>query len=197
MKNITVWVVILSVLFAIGTYIYSSTEEVFLEKEIVEVEVMPEWFDETCESCLEAYKTEKRRLELEDKRQELESQVSDLKTEINTINKELAGLWSEDRLLREVKKTFSDNPVLFTAIARSESGLNIRAYNPEYHYDRHGNKICQGSYGLMQIACIHVDDVNRLYDPKYNLEIAKQVYQKQGIKAWGAYTDGRYLAYMY
>ena len=82
----------MSVLFVVGIYAYSSTEEVFLEKEIVEVEVMPEWFDETCKSCLEAYKTEKRILELEDKRQKLESQVSDLKTEINTINKELDGL---------------------------------------------------------------------------------------------------------
>ena len=48
----------------------------------------------------------------------------------------------------------------------------------------------------MQIACVHVLDPLKLYDPEYNLQIARQVYEKQGITAWGAFTDKRYLAYM-
>lgn len=90
-------------------------------------------------------------------------------------------------------------------MAHAESdGLNPRAYNPEWHYNaRTGEKICQGSYGLMQIACIHHrENPEALYDPEFNLQVAKRVYQDaasrrgNGWLPWGAYTDGNYLAYL-
>jgi soluble lytic murein transglycosylase-like protein len=95
-----------------------------------------------------------------------------------------------------IKKSFT-KPELMLAIAQAESGLNPQAYNPEWHYDRNGNKVCQGSYGLFQIACVNYEgDPANLFDPELNIEIAKQVLTSQGIKAWGAFTDSRYLEYM-
>lgn len=83
-----------------------------------------------------------------------------------------------------------------------ESRLNPRAYNPEWHY-RNGEPICQGSYGLMQIACVHnIDDPEALYDVQLNLEVAYRVYQDaasrrgNGWLPWGAYTDGGYLPFL-
>lgn len=71
-------------------------------------------------------------------------------------------------------------------IAQHESNFNTRAYNPEWHYDRYGNKVCQGSYGLMQIACVHHNgNPEDLYDLKLNLDYAQKIYKSQGIYAWG------------
>ena len=71
-----------------------------------------------------------------------------------------------------------------------ESQLNPRAYNPEAH------RGCNGSYGIMQIACVHVSDTERLYDPEYNLQVARRIYDAEGWRPWGAYTDGSYLRYI-
>ena len=83
-----------------------------------------------------------------------------------------------------IKKSFT-NPLMLE-IAIAESGLNPKAYNPEWHYDKNGNKVCQGSWGLFQIACSNYDgNPEDLFDPELNIEIAKQVLASQGIKAWG------------
>lgn len=184
----------MSVVIGVGLYTYNDTEEVLIEKETVTVEVLPEWAEN--EEAVQAAKDVIRKQELEQKERELVDQIVGLQTELDTVRGELESLWTEDALLKEVRKTFPEQPNTFTAIARGESGLYIHAYNPEWHYDAHGNKVCQGSYGLMQIACVHVLDPLKLYDPEYNLQIARQVYEKQGITAWGAFTDKRYLAYM-
>lgn len=102
--------------------------------------------------------------------------------------------------MREIRQTFPKNAALAVAVAKSESGkqLNPQAYNPEWHYDANGNKVCQGSYGIMQIACVHVEDPERLYDPGYNLQVARRIYEADGWYPWGGYTSGgykRHLAY--
>lgn len=84
-----------------------------------------------------------------------------------------------------IKKSFT-NSTLMLAVAQAESGLNPKAYNPEWHYDRNGNKVCQGSYGLFQIACVnYAGNPQDLFDPELNMEIAKKVLASQGISAWG------------
>jgi hypothetical protein len=78
----------------------------------------------------------------------------------------------------------SNSLMLLVAIAESE--LDPTAYNPEWHYDRNGNKICQGSYGLFQIACVNYSgDPKDLYDPELNIKLAKIILKSQGINAWG------------
>jgi len=62
-----------------------------------------------------------------------------------------------------------------------ESSFNPNAYNGERH------KGCNGSRGLLQVACVHnhrVDNPDDLYDPKTNIAVAYQVWKLQGYRAW-------------
>lgn len=49
----------------------------------------------------------------------------------------------------------------------------------------------------MQVACIHhIENPEALFDPELNLQIARKIYNERKWQPWGAYTDGRYLAYV-
>lgn len=73
------------------------------------------------------------------------------------------------------------NTDIAVEVAKAESGLNPTKYNPEWHYNLKGEKICQGSYGLFQIACIHYSgDKKDLFDPKLNLQLALKIYKDRG-----------------
>ena len=78
----------------------------------------------------------------------------------------------EEIIERELGEVFVD-------IARAESGLDPNAYNPERH------RGCKGSWGLFQIACLHYEgNPKDLFDVELNIKLAKEVYEKQGFKAW-------------
>ena len=84
-----------------------------------------------------------------------------------------------------VEKILQELPPVFVDIAKAESHLVPTAYNPEWHY-KNGVAVCQGSYGIMQIACVNYEgDPTDLYDIELNIQLAKKVYESQGIKAWG------------
>lgn len=72
----------------------------------------------------------------------------------------------------------------------AESNLNPDAYNPEWHNG------CQGSRGIFQIACLHTEVPDQLFDVDYNLQKAREIYDREGLKPWGAYTNKSYLAYL-
>lgn len=91
---------------------------------------------------------------------------------------------------QKIREAFPDNYKVMLAIAQAESNLNPSALNPESH------NWCDGSFGVFQIACLHVDDPEMLYDVDYNIEIAKKIYNRDGIEIWGSFTDLRYLAYL-
>lgn len=57
------------------------------------------------------------------------------------------------------------------------------------------HKGCKGSFGIFQIACIH-DDSEELYEVEYNIKRARELYDQEGWKPWGAFTDGRYKQYL-
>lgn len=87
-----------------------------------------------------------------------------------------------------------------TAVTMAESGGNARAHNPN-------RSTGDNSYGLLQInmidgmgperrASFGIDSDDQLFDPATNFRAAKQIYDSQGIKAWGAYTNGSYKKYM-
>lgn len=194
MKNITILTIVVSVLAVVGLSTYSQSEEVILEKEVVEVEILPEWAEN--DEAVQAAQTVIKRQELEAKEQVLVDQIVDLQSELDTVRGELESLWTEKAIIQEIRKTFPESKTTAVAVARGESELDIYAYNPEWHYNAQGEKVCQGSYGLMQIACVHVLDPLKLYDPEYNLQIARQVYDNRGWLPWGAYTDGRYKQYL-
>ena len=108
--------------------------------------------------------------------------------------------WTPERIEKEIRATFPEDTVLAVAIGKSESGKTLKptAYNPEWHYDKYGNPVCQGSYGVMQIACVHhVEDPEALYDVQFNLEKAKQIREARGTwNDWGGYTSGKYRKYI-
>ena len=67
----------------------------------------------------------------------------------------------------------------FYEIAKHESNFNPKAFNPESH------KTCNGSYGVMQVACINYKgNPNDLYDIKTNLKVAHEIFLSQGFGAW-------------
>lgn len=76
------------------------------------------------------------------------------------------------------------------AVCMAESGGNPSAANTN---DRHNG--CIGSYGLMQIACIHTN-YQAEYNPERNMQKAWEIYQRSGWRPWGAYTSGAYLRFM-
>lgn len=96
-----------------------------------------------------------------------------------------------------IRQTFPQDPITAVAVAKGEGYPNPRAYNPEKHYDRNGNYICSGSFGIMQIACVHnVDNPEALFDVEFNLAMAKKIHSQSGWKPWGAYTNGSYKRFL-
>jgi len=96
-----------------------------------------------------------------------------------------------------IRKWFPEEPDVAVAVAMAESQLVPTASNWK---DSHRG--CNGSFGIFQIACIH-DSRDELYDVEYNIKRAREIYDTIGRdgkpvhwKPWGAYTDGRYLAYL-
>jgi hypothetical protein len=86
----------------------------------------------------------------------------------------------------KIRIHFGNDADLMIEIARAESEMGKNPYNPEWHYDRAGNKVCQGSYGLFQIACVNYNGNSEdLFNDELNIEIAKKVLSSQGINAWG------------
>jgi hypothetical protein len=74
----------------------------------------------------------------------------------------------------------------------AESGLNPNATNWQ---DSHRG--CIGSYGIFQIGCLHEKDPNVLYDIEYNIKRARQIYEAEGWRPWGAHSNGSFMAYMH
>lgn len=71
----------------------------------------------------------------------------------------------------------------------AESGGNPKAYNPEWHNG------CQGSIGLFQLACLHASGRD-LLDPAVNVQVAYDLYKREGWQPWSAYKNGAYLKYL-
>ncbi|WP_413439859.1 transglycosylase SLT domain-containing protein [Synechococcus sp. MIT S1220] len=108
------------------------------------------------------------------------------------------GVFSSKRIQRGLQSAgFSDDLIpVMTAITFAESGGNPRAHN-------HNVSTGDNSYGLLQINMIN--DIGRerrehfsltsnrdLFDPSVNFKVAKQIYDQQGLDAWGSYRNGSY-----
>ena len=119
-----------------------------------------------------------------------------------TGGRSLIGMLSSQRIKTGLQSAgFPDDLIpIMTAIAFAESGGNPRAHN---------NNISTGdnSYGLLQINMI--DDIGRerrenfslksnrdLFDPSTNFKVAKQIYDQQGLAAWGSYRNGSYKPFL-
>jgi len=87
-----------------------------------------------------------------------------------------------------------------TAVVMAESSGNPFAHNPNASTG-------DNSYGLAQINMLGGMEAERLkqfglrskeqlFDPATNLRAAKQIYDQQGLGAWGAYTNGSYKKFL-
>jgi hypothetical protein len=96
--------------------------------------------------------------------------------------------------LRQAGWNEKDIPVM-SAIGMAESSGNPMAVNPGIGAG--GKKTNEYSIGPWQINTLaHPQyDKEQLKDPLYNAKAALDVFNKQGLRAWGAFTDGRYKKY--
>lgn len=77
-------------------------------------------------------------------------------------------------------------------VCMAESGGNSNAIN---WGDNHGQ--CSGSYGLMQVGCLHYpQNPSRLLDAEFNMEIAYRLWKSSGFSPWTTYTSQKYLRYL-
>lgn len=54
------------------------------------------------------------------------------------------------------------------------------------------HKVCVGSYGVLQVGCVHYGKSDNRDDLATNVRIAHAVWEKQGYRAWTQYKNGEY-----
>lgn len=106
----------------------------------------------------------------------------------------------------EVQKYPGWDARIVVAIAQAENATcdptrhNLTA--SETHRDRDGNVICVGSYGVLQVGCLHYASGEDRDDLATNVRIAYRVYNERakwdvsGYNAWSTYTSGKYKAHL-
>ena len=105
-----------------------------------------------------------------------------------------------ERVRQELAKYSGWDVNVMAAISGAESGCDPAKNNlsaTETHKDINGNVICVGSYGALQIGCVHhrkaPGELNSLV---LNIKVAHGVWLEQGYGAWSVYTSGKYLQYL-
>ena len=107
---------------------------------------------------------------------------------------------SQQELVKGLREVGFPEDVIptMTAIAGAESSYNLNAYNPRGADD---------SYGLFQINFegplrearlqrYGLNSPEEALDFKTNLRAAKDIYDNQGLSAWGAYTNRSYEKFL-
>ena len=94
----------------------------------------------------------------------------------------------------EVAKYSDWDSNIMQAIAQAEN----RACNPLRHNltmsENHG--VCVGSYGVLQVGCLHYNDDEDRNDLATNVKVAHRVYLSQGYTAWTQYKNGTYREFL-
>jgi len=164
-----------------------------LDMETLEVEttvVLEKW--QTDEDAIKAAQDVIRKKELEAELTKLDAEIKERQEKRKEVAAELTAYWTGEANIKQmIRNAFPEDPVTAVAVAMAESELHPYALNTT---DSH--KGCTGSYGIFQIGCLHENNPNVLYDIEYNIKRAREIYNESGWKPWGAYTDGRYMAYL-
>ena len=87
---------------------------------------------------------------------------------------------SQESISQLITKMFPECPETMLAIAKAESNFKNDAVN----VNKNGSRDC----GIFQINSIHGYDCEWLKDPHNNLDAARKVYEKQGLRAWATYN---------
>ena len=80
------------------------------------------------------------------------------------------------------------------AIAQSENDTCDPTRHNMSPMEDHG--VCVGSYGALQVGCVHYEPHHDPDDLATNVERANYVWRMQGYRAWTEYRNGGYLEYM-
>lgn len=98
-----------------------------------------------------------------------------------------------------------DHEIVF-AIAQSENNsCDPKRHNEtasETHRRADGSVICVGSYGVIQVGCLHYREGEDVNDLATNIKVAYRVYQARkswdssGYNAWTEYKNGGYREFL-
>lgn len=83
---------------------------------------------------------------------------------------------------------------IMQAIAQAEN----RSCDPTRHNlsASENHKTCIGSYGVLQVGCLHYRPGEDRNDLKTNVAVAHRVYLQQGYNAWTQYNNGEYRKFL-
>lgn len=94
-------------------------------------------------------------------------------------------IWTQERVEKEIKSTFPEQPELAVRVARCESNLHpdaVNRNNPNGTIDR----------GVFQINSVHNSRLAKLgldpFDPIDNIQFARMLYDESGWLPWVCYT---------
>lgn len=105
-----------------------------------------------------------------------------------------------EQMRAEVAKYSDWNINIIQAIAQAEN----RSCDPTRHNETasethrrfDGSVICIGSYGALQVGCLHYRNGENRNDLKTNIAVAHRVWQSSGYNAWTMYKNGTYKEYL-
>ena len=101
----------------------------------------------------------------------------------------------------EVRKYTDWDANIIQAIARAENGTcNPQRHNltaSETHRRADGSVTCVGSYGALQVGCLHYSEGEDVNDLATNVRVAHRAWQQRerwgvGYEAWTMYLNGKY-----
>lgn len=94
----------------------------------------------------------------------------------------------------EVAKYSDWDVAIISAIAEAEN----RSCDPTRHNlsTSENHKVCIGSYGVLQVGCLHYRDDEDRNDLKTNIAVAHRVYLEQSYGAWTQYNNGEYRKFL-
>ena len=87
----------------------------------------------------------------------------------------------------EIRRQFGAEYKTALAVAKAESRLKAEAI--------HKNSNNSVDYGIFQINSVNGYKVSEMLDARQNIKIAREIYEKQGWKAWATYNSNAYQAY--
>jgi hypothetical protein len=106
---------------------------------------------------------------------------------------------------QEVSKYTDWDAHVMQAIAQAEN----RSCNParhnltasETHRRADGSVICVGSYGVLQVGCLHYSASDDINDLATNIKIAHRLWQNRqqwgnGYQAWTMFNNGTYKEFL-
>lgn len=94
----------------------------------------------------------------------------------------------------EISKYSDWDVATMSAIAEAEN----RSCDPLRHNlsADENHKVCIGSYGVLQVGCLHYRTGEDRNDLKTNVAVAHRVYLQQGYSAWTQYNNGEYKRFL-